>query len=536
MERKGKPNLNVILYTKATKTLSLIEKVGQFFMPAAFINDTEEEISALENLVAEGAVGGICFFHSRASAATNFEGKKKVIYNAESFEVLKNLISRYQQAAKYPLLISIDAEWGLAMRIEETPQYPFAMTLGAAKDPSLVYEIARSIGQDCRTAGIHWNFAPVADINSNPENPVIGYRSFGSNAEEVKICATAFTKGLQDAGILSCAKHFPGHGDTATDSHLHLPVLNKSESDLLKEELIPFKALISKGVDAIMVGHISVPALTGGQPISASVSGEIIGTLLQNTLKYQGVVVSDALNMHSVSKSYPEKGSLEWAAFNAGTDVLCFAENVREGIEQISSRATENQIEESFKKVWELKEKGINSKIPAADRLSSPLKLNKKLARKCLTVFRGAEKEIQLFRKHGYDTITLGLNKKSLFLEEIGLGGGRPLVIDKSKSFRQLQQEIGSQKQLLIAVYPPKAKPQEAFGIDRIELEILIALLKNYDTVLYLFGNPYFLRLLPIEAIKAVVIAYQNLDGFESVAADHFLGNFTATGTLPVEL
>ncbi|MEZ2416066.1 glycoside hydrolase family 3 protein [Muriicola sp. E247] len=536
MEKKEKPSLKVIPYAKARNTLSLREKVGQFFMPAAFINDTEEEISALENLVAEGAVGGICFFHSRASAATNFEGKKKVIYNAESYEVLKSLISRYQQAAKYPLLISIDAEWGLAMRIEETPQYPHAMTLGAAKDPSLVYEIARSIGRDCRTAGIHWNFAPVADINSNPENPVIGYRSFGSNKEEVRICATAFSKGLQDAGILSCAKHFPGHGDTATDSHLYLPVLKKSESDLLKEELIPFNALISQGVDAIMVGHIAVPALTGGQSISASVSGEIIGTLLKKTLKYEGVVVSDALNMHSVSKSYPEKGSLEWAAFNAGTDVLCFAENVRDGIEQISSHATESQVEESFKKVWELKEKGINSKMPAADRLSSPLKLNKKLAGKCLTLFRGSEKEIQKFRQHGYDTITLGMDKKSVFLEEIGIKPERSFVIDKGKSFRKIQEEIGSQKQLLIAVYPPKAKPQEAFGIDSLELEILIELLRNYDTVLYLFGNPYFLRLLPIEVTKAVVIAYQNLDGFESVAADHFLGNFTASGTLPVQL
>ena len=169
-------------YNIATTQLALKEKVGQLFMPAAFINDTEEEIQGLEKLIGKYHIGGLCFFHSRASAATNFEGKKKIVYNEQSLTTLKNLIRRYQNAAKYPLLISIDAEWGLAMRIENTPQYPYAITLGAIQNnEDLIFKVGQQIALDCRKAGIHWNLAPVVDINNNPNNPVIGYRSFGED-------------------------------------------------------------------------------------------------------------------------------------------------------------------------------------------------------------------------------------------------------------------------------------------------------------------------------------------------------------------
>jgi len=179
-------------YQEASELLTQSEKVGQFFMPAAFINDTEAEIQHLEHQIRTLGIGGICFFHSRASAATNFEGKKKVIYNDKSLTTLKRLIKRYQACAKYPLLISIDAEWGLAMRIEETPQYPYAITIGAMhQQEKLIYEIGKRIAQDCLYAGIHWNFAPVVDINSNPNNPVIGYRSFGSDKDNVLAASKA---------------------------------------------------------------------------------------------------------------------------------------------------------------------------------------------------------------------------------------------------------------------------------------------------------------------------------------------------------
>ena len=173
-------------YTLPKETLTLKQKVGQLFMPAVFINDTEEEVQKMEKLIKEQYVGSICFFHSRASAATNFEGKKKIVLNEKSYDRLLELIARYQQAASTPLLVAIDAEWGLAMRIENTPQYPYAITLGALKNnDDLIFKVGEAIGNDCRQAGIQWNLAPVVDINNNPENPVIGYRSFGDDRKSV---------------------------------------------------------------------------------------------------------------------------------------------------------------------------------------------------------------------------------------------------------------------------------------------------------------------------------------------------------------
>ncbi|MBT8302538.1 MAG: glycoside hydrolase family 3 protein, partial [Maribacter sp.] len=200
-------------YREAKIGLSKREKIGQLFMPAAFINDSEEEIRALERLISEQCVGGLCFFHSRVSAATNYEGKKEITYNEQSFKTLQNLVGRYQQKTKHRLLIAIDAEWGLAMRIENTPQYPYAITLGALRDGTdLVFQVGKNIAHDCKQAGVHYNLAPVSDINNNPNNPVIGYRSFGGDKINVYEKSLAYIKGMQSEGIICSIKHFPGHG------------------------------------------------------------------------------------------------------------------------------------------------------------------------------------------------------------------------------------------------------------------------------------------------------------------------------------
>ncbi|MGB5499858.1 MAG: glycoside hydrolase family 3 N-terminal domain-containing protein, partial [Maribacter sp.] len=252
-------------YKNATTVLEKKEKIGQLFMPAAFINDTEEEIQALERVIGENHIGGLCFFHSRASAATNYEGKKEVIKNEQSFKTLQNLVKRYQQKSKHRLLIAIDAEWGLAMRVENTPQYPYAITLGALQgNTDLVFQAGKNIAYDCKQAGIHYNLAPVSDINNNPNNPVIGYRSFGEDKFNVTEKSLAYVKGMQSEGVICSIKHFPGHGDTAVDSHLGLPIIEKSKEELLANELYPFMQLIKENVDSVMVGHLAVPSLTNG--------------------------------------------------------------------------------------------------------------------------------------------------------------------------------------------------------------------------------------------------------------------------------
>ena len=509
---------NIAPYQEATTSLTLKEKVGQFFFPAAFINDTEEEILKLESLIKEYHIGGLCFFHSRASAATNFEGKKEVMYNEDSISLLIKLIERYQKAAKYPLLISIDAEWGLAMRVENTPQYPYAITLGAVQNNNaLIEKIGQQIALDCMFAGIHWNLSPVVDINNNPLNPVIGYRSFGEHKTLVTEKAKAFIQGATSVGHLCSIKHFPGHGDTAVDSHLGLPVINTSKEALWKNELYPFKALIQQGVDAVMVGHLCVPALTNSDTIPTTISKEVVTHLLREELQFDGVIVSDALNMHSVSKMFPEKGVLEAKAFAAGMDALCFSEHTKEGIASIIENENKERIEASFKRIWNLKEKAALQKAHTPKALSNPTSINTEIAKKSITLYQGTTEDIRKFKEEGYTKIAIQSKKHNIF-------------------FESLPQEQEDKNNVLLAIFPPKVKPQNTFDLTKEELQTIQQLIEEKNVVLYLFGNPYVLNLLNTAKAKAVVIVYQDFDVFQEQAAAHFLGKIKAEGKIPVTI
>lgn len=515
---------NIISTSKAIDQLSKTEKVGQLFMPAAFINDTEEEIQQLEKLISNHHVGGLCFFHSRASAATNFEGKKKVVVNENSYDVLRNLIKRYQKAATYPLLISIDAEWGLAMRIENTPQYPYAITLGANKENiNLTFEVGKQIAKDCKAAGIHWNLSPVVDINTNPNNPVIGYRSFGDDKENVVSLATAFVKGTQSEGVLTSIKHFPGHGDTATDSHLGLPLIDKTKAELLENELYPFQQLINEGVDSVMVGHLSVPALTTNKNMPSSINKDIITGVLRNEMGFDGVVISDALNMHAVSKNYTTLGELEWLAFDAGNDVLCFAEHIEEGIQMILENATVTQINKSIERIWNLKEKAFRN-TSLAQGLTDPSSLNRKIAEQSLTLQVGTAHKIEAFRKTDHCTITIKRYSNNQSEDDI------------IASIKEMQNEITDESDVLLLLTPPQIKPTNKFGFLQQEIDFVNQLIQTKKVVLYHFGNPYALKFFNINKTTATVIVYQNFKEFQDVATEHFLGTFEAKGKLPVSL
>ncbi|UWX56025.1 glycoside hydrolase family 3 protein [Maribacter litopenaei] len=513
-------------YNDAKTLLSPIQKIGQFFMPAAFINDTEDEIRALEDLIRDHGIGGICFFHSRASAATNFEGKKKVLRNEESFETLKSLIKRYQSVSKYPLFIAIDAEWGLAMRIENTPQYPYAITLGAfTGKKQLVYEVGKSIAHDCLAAGIHWNLSPVVDINNNPDNPVIGYRSFGDNREQVTQKALAYIKGTESPGILTSIKHFPGHGDTSVDSHPGIPVIDKSKKELTENELYPFQNIISEGVDAVMVGHLSIPALAKGKQEPASISKDIITDFLRGEMNFKGVVISDALNMHAVSKNYPVPGELEWLAYNAGNDILCFAEHVKEGIGIIAKNASENQLEETFERVWKLKEKAMGNPYQNKFKeLSKSAALNWQIARESITLYHGTEADITEFSSETFCTLTLKRTLENAAHEEI------------LTFLEEAKQEIKEEKNILLLLTPPKVKPANQFGFYQEEIDFINTILEEKNVVIYHFGNPYSLKLFDIKNSLATVLVYQDFTEFQDVATEHFLGKIKANGKLPVSL
>ncbi len=528
--------------------MTLQKKIGQFFFPAAFINDSEENIQKIESLIINEGIGGLTFFHSRASAATNYEDNKKVTLFEDSFEKLQYLIRRYQKCAKIPLLISIDAEWGLAMRVENTPQYPYAITLGALPDAemSLVYEVGKQIGFDLKKAGIDYNLAPLGDCNTNPKNPVIGYRSFGESKEKVSQFALQYIKGMNDAGILCCLKHFPGHGNTLVDSHLGLPVLNETLEELLETELYPFIKAIEQGVDSIMIGHLAVPALNEGKNISATLSKPIIQDLLRKQLGFQGVVISDALNMKSVSDLYPKKGQLEWEAFDAGNDILCFSENVTEGIQEIFQNATKTQIETSYQRILHFKEKANvkpSNKNTAAFDFKKTTEINLKIAQSTLTKLKGdgifelvttafkTQKLVQLSICKTTDNPFFKTLNKAFPVPQFALGSNEIATIDN------LKKQLNGFEILIIALFVPKAKPQNNFEIPEDILIFLGEFLQTKKVILYIFGNPYSLQSIPnYNLAVGLMQVYQDFEVFQEHAAQQLIENTVCKGILPVSL
>lgn len=542
-------------YRTITTNEPLAFKAGQLFMPAAFVNDTEASIRALETLIREYDIGGLCFFHSRASAATNFEGPREIPHNPDSLGSLKSLIARYQKAARYPLLIAIDAEWGLSMRIENGEAYPYALTLGALKPGHpLVYQTGLRIAADCREAGVHWNLAPVADVNSNPDNPVIGYRAFGAEAHAVGLHARAFYQGLRDGGLLGCAKHFPGHGNTDVDSHLELPLLKMSRETLETMEFLPFRHLVDSGVDAMMTGHLSVPALDpSGTP--ASLSEPMILEVLRGEMGFRGAVITDALNMRAVQRTFPEKGALACHALMAGNDMLCFAEDIPEAIRKICREAPEATVETAFRRIWALKEKVF---APAAEKgetdLNSPHSpgaaavpkytpsgLRKALAAACLSLYpnpAGPGPETAAPPPTLPDPFTLLLAGNGMDTFK----GGMARTFKPETRHWDLEAEenapfaLPKNQAVVLAFCPPSLKPGNHFGLSSTALQALQELFSHRDVYLCHFGNPYALGLLPLKAAKQVVIAYQDLEAFQQQAVLFYSGKAGAPGTLPVSI
>ncbi|PZV82823.1 beta-glucosidase-like glycosyl hydrolase [Algoriphagus aquaeductus] len=494
------------------------QKIAQCFSPAAFIHDTEENYQAIEKLIREQEIGGLTFFHSRHSAAANFEKRAEVLDVSGTFEKLIGLINRYQAISKIPLLISIDGEYGLAMRVEKTPQYPFAITLGALKNDAekWVEEVCYRMGLDMKRSGIHLNLAPCADVNTNPNNPVIGYRSFGDQAGKVAKLAFAAYSGMKKAGIDACLKHFPGHGNTATDSHLGLPILYKTKAELEAEELFPFQFGIDRGVELIMVGHLAVPALTGGKDIPASISRELITDLLKGEMGFKGLVISDALNMKAVANLYPEPGELEWQAFHAGNDILCFSDHVKEGIEKIAKNASDEEVNAVFGKVMNLKKRlGVmeskSIEVPAFN-WESHSQLQKDLAENYVSVISGEinPEELQAMAKAG----KLGYQEfftqsPSLFSQQLDL----PVA------------PIEQAEKVILAVFVPSHKPLNQFGMDQAILSELQELAKNKRCILIHFGNPLALKLLgKLEDFEAVICGYQEFEEVQRVVAQTLQG------------
>ena len=509
-----------VSFSEIPPALSPEQKIGQCLMPAAFLDDSEKEIQAMEKLIKEGYIGSLCFFQSRRLAAANVMAKHnlaRIPENQDSYlSRLKALIERYQSAASVPLLIAIDGEWGLSMRLPDQPKYPYPLSLAALEDNlELIEQTGHAIGVECREAGVHWNLAPVVDINTNPDNPVIGYRAFGERTEQVVQCATAWLKGLGKSGVLNCLKHFPGHGDTSFDSHLTLPILNKSAAELDQEEWVPFKELKAEA-DSIMLGHLAVPQLTNEQPTPATLSPRLIGLL--RDWGFEGVLISDALNMKSVALEFEQKGELEAEAFSAGCDVLCFSDHPLEAISIIHSRESIDRIEKSFQRIWALKVKAFSSYSQTPVSPPPYSNLIRSTAEKGLTLFKGTPESLRSFRLRNPKVVSIGHPVKASFTQKLD----------------QEANEVS--EDLVLSVHLSSPKPGKDFGLTSDEIEQLTQIILKASPWLYLFGNPYFLRCIPWKNCRGIVLLYENSEIHEEVAYQHYCGLLQAQGKSSIHL
>lgn len=314
-------------------SLSNDEKIAQLMVIRAHSNLGADHVAKVTEDIRKYNVGGLCFFQGgplRQADLTNF----------------------YQSIAKTPLMVTIDGEWGVGMRLDSVNKFPFQLTVGSINDENLVYRMGLAIGEQCRRLGIQVNYAPVVDINNNPNNPVIGYRSFGEDKQKVAQFGVAIMKGMQDAGIMACAKHFPGHGDVDVDSHFDLPVINKNMAQLDSMELVPFKAVFDAGIGSVMIAHLYIPAIDNTTNRATSISKNNVTDLLRNSLHYNGLTFTDALEMKGVAKYFPD-GTISVEALIAGNDMLCLPASVPESIEAIKKAITDKRLN------WE----DINAKL-----------------------------------------------------------------------------------------------------------------------------------------------------------------------------
>src|SRR4030095_5206314 len=296
-------------------SLSKDERIAQLMVIRAHSNLGPDHVAKVTNDIRKYNIGALCFFQGGPVRQAN-------------------LTNAYQSMAKTPLLITIDGEWGLGMRLDSVIKYPFQLTLGSLSDDDIVYKMGLAVGEQCRRIGVHVNYAPVVDVNNNPKNPVIGYRSFGADKNKVARLGIAYMRGMQDAGIMACAKHFPGHGDVDVDSHYDLPVVSKSIAQLNETELVPFKALFDAGVGSVMTAHLSVPSVDNTKNRATSISKNAVTGLLKDSLGYNGLTFTDALEMKGVAKYFPG-GTIAVEALIAGNDMLCLPESVSETIKAV---------------------------------------------------------------------------------------------------------------------------------------------------------------------------------------------------------
>jgi len=514
----------------AYDSMSLDERLGQLFMVSVASDQAKASTDRIKTLIKEQHIGGVIF-------STGGPVRQAKLTNA------------YQAASKFPLMIGMDAEWGLSMRLDSTYAFPYNMTLGAITDNTVVEKVGRQIGKHAKRLGVHINFAPDVDINTNPKNPIIGSRSFGEDRDNVTEKGIAFMQGMESVGVLSSGKHFPGHGDTATDSHKALPVIDFNRSRLDSIELYPYKKLINSGLSSIMVAHLEVPALELKKGLPSSLSEQIITSVLQEEMGFKGLVFTDALNMKGVTNT-GKNGEVELNAFLAGNDMLLMPTEVVKAKEKLAKaykkgRISEERLASSVKKILLAKYKvGLHRYRPVVLK-----NLYEDLNNRSddLVYEEAIENAITVAKNSYYLMGIKKLENKKIAYVKFGDSDSKPFLetLNKytnvtqvnGKDIATLKKKLKDFNLIIIGLHKNNDSPWKSYNFSKNEKTWLqeIAKERSSNVILSVFAKPYALSgINSFKNIDGVLVAYQNSKLAQEKAAQVIFGAIPAKGVLPV--
>jgi len=514
--------------------MSKRDKIAQMFFIRALTNANKNYEDSIGKIIKRGHVGGLVFFQGGPGRQAN-------------------LTSTYQKNSKVPLLVTLDGEWGLGMRLDSTVSYPYQMALGAVQDTSLIYKMGLQVAKDFKRIGMHMNLAPDVDVNNNAGNPVINYRSFGEDKYNVATKSEAYMMGMQDGGLLVSLKHFPGHGDTNVDSHHDLPQLSFTKARLDSLELYPFKHLIAKGASGVMIAHMNIPSLDNTPNLPSTLSKPIITGLLKEEIGFKGIVISDAMEMKGVVKFFKE-GEADVMGIEAGNDILELSEDTRRGIRLVrkavnSGRISMERIDESVRKILAAKyyaglsaaqEINLNNVVEDVNRPES-VTLVEQLANASMTMLKGKQFIKTFSREKRTAVISIGMPGVTSFQRELAKKYSNAVLFSLDKNananaIAKVLRELGMFDQVIIGIHDSRTRPGNGMVLSA-DLKMFIKDMSQRNTAIALFANPYNMAALPgLEQSKALVVAYQKEDFMQKAAASVLSNEFEATGKLPVSV
>jgi len=545
-------NFSELSYSKNTswaenklKGMTLREKIAQMIVTNSdgfYLNENDKEFKRLENLITKEKIGGVIFF------------KGKALDEAR-------LINKLQSLSETPLLISQDFERGTAMRLDDGSLFPNNMAIGATRNPELAYKMGLQIAKECRALGIHQNYSPVVDVNNNSKNPIINVRSFGEDPQLVSDMGNAMIKGLQDGGVIATAKHFPGHGDTDIDTHNDLPVINHNMERLNRIELVPFVNAIKTGVKSVMIAHLSFPSVDKTPFLPASLSPEIVNGLLIDKLGFNGLVVTDALNMSAITKHFSTE-EVALSCINAGIDLILMPQGETKTIDAIEKAVkkeqfSEERINKSVTKILEAKEwlKLNENKLVDENKVLNIVnndkaqELSQELADASITLVKNDN--ILPFTKNNRDKKILMLpmfdgtepdmlqnfydefsNKTSgLFSNPFEIKTINGNISDFDKMF----EIINDYDYYVIPLFIKVKMKTGTVGMNQSQADFIDYIIhKSKKVIVISFGNPYLLQ--NFREVPVYIAAYGDSPATIKAVAKSLTGEIKPKGKLPVSI